>query len=116
VIPAISSAVHALGAQAQIGSIGAGPTALSGPGASGTDAVTGAGSGSFGSQLTSAIGALEKSQDIASTDAQGLATGTISDPTQAVTAVENATLSMDLAAQIQSKLTTAATTLFQTQM
>jgi flagellar hook-basal body complex protein FliE len=113
VIPAISAAVHALGAQAQIG---AGPTALSGAGTHGADAVPGAGAGSFGGQLTQAIGALEKSQNTASTDAQGLATGTITDPTQAVTAVENATLSMDLAAQIQSKLTTAATTLFQTQM
>jgi len=33
-----------------------------------------------------------------------------------VTAVENASLSMDLASQVSNKLTTAATTLFQTQV
>jgi flagellar hook-basal body complex protein FliE len=111
-IPAISSAVHALGAQAHIGSIGSAGLG----GTSSATAAAGPASSSFGSQLTNAIGALDKSQNTASTDAQRLATGSISDPTQAVTAVENATLSMDLAAQVQSKLVTAADTLFSTQM
>jgi flagellar hook-basal body complex protein FliE len=110
VIGAISAAVHALGAQAQIA-----PVRSAAP-ADATGAAGAAQSTSFSSQLTSAIGALDKSQNVASTDAQGLATGTISDPTQAVTAVENATLAMDMASQIQSKLVTAANTLFATQM
>ena len=61
------------------------------------------GAGSFGSQLSSgAIGVRWiKSQHVGGDRrSQGLATGTISDPTQAVTAVENASLAMDLASQV----------------
>ena len=47
---------------------------------------------------------------------EGLATGQLSDPTQAITAVENASLSMDLAAQIRDKLVSAENTIFQTQV
>jgi Flagellar hook-basal body complex protein FliE len=47
---------------------------------------------------------------------QGLATGQLSDPTQAITAVENASLSMDLASQIRDKLVSAETSIFQTQV
>lgn len=112
-IPAISTAVHALGAQAQIGPVG---SRGAGTADGGLATAPAQGAGSFSSQLSGAIGALDKSQNVASTDAQGLATGTISDPTQAVTAVENATLTMDMASQIQSKLVSAANTLFTTQM
>jgi flagellar hook-basal body complex protein FliE len=110
VIPAISSAVHALGSQASIGAIGGSmPTTATGA----AHATSGS---SFGSELSSAIGSLDKTQTTASRAATGLADGTATDPTQAVTAVENASLAMDLASQIQSKLVTDATTLFSTQM
>jgi flagellar hook-basal body complex protein FliE len=116
VIPAISGAVgfgptHPAG-EWSVGSLGAG----TGTGA--IDATSGAtsGSGSFGGALTNAIDSLDKTQATATQAAQGLATGTLTDPTQAVTAVENASLSMDLAAQIRDKLSTAESTIFQTQV
>ncbi len=114
-IPAISSAISPVGAGewnvGSLGSLGAGAQ----PGA--VDATGQApGSGSFGGALANAIGSLEKTQDTATQAAQGLATGTLTDPTQAVTAVQDASLSMDLAAQIRDKLTTAENTIFQTQV
>lgn len=107
-IAPLTSAVHALGSQAAIGSLGSEATA--GTGASAT------GSASFGSQLTGALSSLDQTQQTASTAAQGLATGTISDPTQAITAVENASLTMDLAAQVRDKLVSAENQIFQTQV
>lgn len=71
---------------------------------------------SFGDALTNAIGALESTQDNATQAAQQLATGQATDPTKAITAVENASLSMDFASQIRNQIDTAATTLFQTQV
>ena len=127
-IPAISGAIGPLGpAEWNIGG-----TAAPGLGGSGLEAVSGtsavgadpsalstapvSGTGSFGDSLTQAIGSLENTQSNATTAAQGLATGTVTDPTQAVTAVENASLAMDYAAQLRNKLTDAATTIFQTQV
>ena len=66
--------------------------------------------------LTSAIGSLENAQANATQSAQQLATGQATDPTKAITAVENASLSMDFASQIRNQIDTAATTLFQTQV
>ncbi len=88
------------------------------PGASATGAAapTGSGAGSFASVLTSAIGSLDASQSTAATASEQLATGQATDPTTAVTAVENASLSMDFAAQVRNQLDQAAQTLFQTQM
>jgi flagellar hook-basal body complex protein FliE len=74
------------------------------------------GSGSFSNALSSAIGSLESTQTTADTASQQLATGQSTDPTQAITAVENASLSLDYASQIRNQLDTAATTLFQTQV
>jgi flagellar hook-basal body complex protein FliE len=105
-IPAISG-VSALGSAASVGSVGS-PSSVTPPAKSGA--------ASFGSALSSAIGSLDQTQNTASAAAQGLATGTISDPTTAVTAVENASLAMDVAAQIQNKLISAETTLFQLQV
>ena len=104
-IPSISSATHALGTSVgSIGSVGSvGKADASHP-------------SSFGAELTSALGSLDHTQAAAGQAAQGLATGTISDPTQAVTSVENASLAMDVAAQIQNKLVSAETTIFQTQV
>jgi flagellar hook-basal body complex protein FliE len=81
------------------------------PGATSTAAP--AGSGSFGSALNNAISSLENTQATASTDAQQLATGQLSDPTVAITAVENAQLAMDFASQVRNALTTDATTIMQ---
>jgi len=80
------------------------------------DATSAASGTSFGDMLSSAVGSLEKTQETATADAQGLATGTITDPTQAIEAVENASLSMDFASQLRNQIDAAATTLFQTQL
>jgi flagellar hook-basal body complex protein FliE len=110
VIPAISSAVHALGAQAAISPI-ADPTA-----AAATGTTTKADPVSFGDALTNAIGSLDKTQTTANKASVALADGTATNDTQAVTAVENASLAMDLASQIQGKLVTDVSTIFNTQM
>jgi flagellar hook-basal body complex protein FliE len=95
-------------------------TGVGGTGATGTagtdQAAPASGSGSFGNALSSAINSLDQTQNTAAAASQGLATGTLTDPTQAVTAVENASLSMDLASQIRDKLVTAESTIFNTQV
>jgi flagellar hook-basal body complex protein FliE len=109
-IPAISGAINALGAGG-VGSVGS----LGSAGSVGS--TTGAGSAQgFSGALSSALNSLETTQANATSASQGLATGTISDPTQAITAVENASLSMDLAAQVRDKLVSAENTIFQTQV
>jgi len=114
-IPAISGAVGPLGPSewnvappTPVGSLDQG-------GAAGT-AATGSADGSFGSALTGAINSLEASQANATTASQQLATGQLTDPTQAITSVENASLAMDLASQIRTKLVDAVDQVFQTQM
>lgn len=114
-IPAISGAIGPLGPSewsvGSVGGIGQDPNAaVNGP------AGTGTGDGSFGSALTSAIGSLEQTQNNATTSAQQLATGQLTDPTQAITSVENASLAMDLASQIRTKLVDAVNTVFSTQV
>jgi len=81
----------------------------------GSEAVGGESPG-FGSTLTEAISSLEKSQQSASAASQALATGTVKDPESAVVTVEDAAMSMQLAAQIRAKATEAAQTIFQTQV
>jgi flagellar hook-basal body complex protein FliE len=109
-IPAVSGAVGPLGtSEWGVGSVG-------NPSSVGSIDSNGAASGGFGGALSSAINSLEKTQASATSAAQGLATGTLTDPTQAVTAVENASLSMDLAAQVRDKLVSATNTIFQTQV
>jgi flagellar hook-basal body complex protein FliE len=111
-IPAISGAVGPLGPSewsvGGVGSVSQDPAA----------AVNGAGAsdGSFGSALTGAINSLEATQANATTASQQLATGQLTDPTQAITSVENASLAMDLASQIRTKLVDAVNTVFQTQV
>ena len=70
----------------------------------------------FGSALSEAIASLDSSQQAAAGAAQELALGTVKDPEQAVMTVEDAQMSMDLAAQIRSKATEAMQTIFQTQV
>ncbi len=72
--------------------------------------------GGFGGELTEAISSLEKTQDSASSASQALATGTVSDPESAVVTVEDAQLAMELAAQIRTKATEAAQSIFNTQV
>jgi flagellar hook-basal body complex protein FliE len=106
-IPAISGALGQLNpSEWSVGGINSTPTNAAGQ----------AGAGSFGGALSNALGSLEQTQASATQASQGLATGQLSDPTQAITAVENASLSMDLAAQIRDKLVTAENTIFQTQV
>jgi flagellar hook-basal body complex protein FliE len=112
VIPAISGSIGPLGASewsvGSVGSLGQDPsTAVNG---------AGTGNGSFGSALTGAIDSLERTQAGATTASQQLATGQLTDPTQAITSVENASLAMDLASQIRTKLVNAVDTVFQTQV
>jgi flagellar hook-basal body complex protein FliE len=110
-IPAISGGIGPLGAgEWGVGSVGA----IGAPDAAGAAAASG--SQSFGGALSNAISSLEQTQASATSAAQGLATGTLTDPTQAVTAVENASLSMDLASQIRDKLVSAEGTIFNTQV
>jgi flagellar hook-basal body complex protein FliE len=97
-----------------VGGLGAGTPSAGGAG--GTAGTGEAGGGSFGSALTNAISSLDASQTSADQTAQQLATGQITDPTKAITAVENASLAMDYASQIRNQIDSAATTIFQTQM
>jgi flagellar hook-basal body complex protein FliE len=108
VIPAISAALGSLNpSEWSLGSVGS----VSDPAS-----VANAGSGSFSGALSGAIDSLQSTQTNATTAAQQLATGQATDPTAAVTAVENASLAMDLAAQIRTKLVDATNTIFQTQV
>jgi flagellar hook-basal body complex protein FliE len=114
VIPAISGAIGPIGpSEWSVGSVG-------GIGQEPSTAVNGAtgasGDGSFGGALTGAINSLEQTQANATTASQQLATGQLTDPTQAITSVENASLAMDLASQIRTKLVSAVDTVFQTQV
>jgi flagellar hook-basal body complex protein FliE len=116
VIPAISGAIGPLGPSewgvGSVGSVGSTPGAVQDP-----NAIAGTGGdNSFSGTLTNAINSLEQTQVQGTSAAQGLATGQLSDPTQAITAVENASLAMDLASQIRTKLVEATQNVFQTQV
>ncbi len=76
---------------------------------------TGPGNG-FSGALTQAISSLEKTQQSGDAAAQGLATGTVSDPESAVVTVQDAQLAMQLASQLRNKAVEAATSIFQTQV
>ena len=111
-IPAISGAIGPLGpSEWSVGSVG-------GIGQDPSTSATGAasGNGSFGSALTGAISSLDQTQVNATNTSQQLATGQLTDPTQAITSVENASMAMDLASQIRTKLVDAVNTVFQTQV
>lgn len=107
-IPAISAALGPLNpSEWSIGGLGS----VTDP-----SSAASAGSGSFSGALSNAIDSLQATQSNATTAASQLATGQATDPTQAVTAVENASLAMDLASQIRTKLVDATNTIFQTQV
>ena len=122
-IPAISATLGPLNpSDWSVGGLAAtDPTAAAGAidpsaAAGATDPSAAAGSTSFSSALSSAIDSLQQTQATSDSAAKALATGQATDPTQAVTAVENASLAMDLASQIRTKLTDATNTIFQTQV
>jgi len=115
-IPAISGAIGPLGPSewgvGSVGSVGSAPGVAQDP-----NAIAGtSGDNGFSGTLTNAINSLEQTQVQGTDAAQGLATGQLSDPTQAITAVENASLAMDLASQIRTKLVDATQNIFQTQV
>jgi len=126
IVPAIGGLANALGnvganaATSQAGETPVAPAAGEGgigPAAAPEGAeATGGGTPSFGSALTDAISSLESSQQSASSASQALANGTVTDPEAAVSTVEDAALAMQLAAQIRSKATEAAQTIFNTQV
>jgi flagellar hook-basal body complex protein FliE len=68
----------------------------------------------FGSVLGDKLGELTKLQEDAAQGAQALATGTATDPTAVVMAVEKARLSMQLASQIRTKSVEAVNEIFRT--
>jgi flagellar hook-basal body complex protein FliE len=70
----------------------------------------------FGGMLGDALGQLSQMQVEAAQGAQELAAGTAQDPTAVVMAVERAQLSMQLAAQVRTKLVEAAQDIFHTQV
>lgn len=111
-IPAISGAIGPVGpSEWNVGAVGG----------LGSDATTAANAAagspdSFSGTLTGALTSLEQTQNTASTAAQQLATGQLTDPTKAITSVENASLAMDLASQISSKLVTSVNQMYQTQV
>jgi len=84
--------------------------------AAGSFTSTGGGAPNFGGALSEAITSLQEGQQSAASASQALATGKTSDPEAAVTTVEDASLEMQLAAQIRTKATEAAQTIFQTQV
>lgn len=71
---------------------------------------------SFGTALTEAVSSLETSQSSSDAASQALATGSVTDPEQAVSTVEDASLEMELAAQIRGKASEAVQTIFATQV
>ena len=78
-------------------------------------AETGAGNGGgFGDMLSNAVTSLQKTQTDAAQASQALATGTATDPTQVVMAVERARLSMQMASQIRGKAVEAYNDIFHT--
>jgi flagellar hook-basal body complex protein FliE len=87
-----------------------------GQGAAAPSAEAAGSSSGFGGALTQAISSLESSQQSADAASQALATGTVKDPEAAIATVEDASLSMQLAAQIRTKAVEATQTIFQTQV
>jgi flagellar hook-basal body complex protein FliE len=69
-----------------------------------------------GAGFAKLVGRLTQQQEGAAQAAQQLAAGTASDPSQAVLAVERARLSMQLAAQIRTKVVESVNDIFHTQV
>jgi flagellar hook-basal body complex protein FliE len=72
--------------------------------------------GGFDSMLGNAIDSLQHTQENAATQARELATGQTQDVTSVVTAVQEASLSMQLASQVRNKAVEAYSEIFHTQV
>lgn len=70
-------------------------------------AAGGGGGGGFGAMLEKAVGNLDQLQTNAAQASQALATGQAQDITSVVTQVEQASLSLQLAAQVRNKVVDA---------
>jgi flagellar hook-basal body complex protein FliE len=70
----------------------------------------------FAGALGKALGSVQSDQDAATQAVQGMVSGTSTDPTQAVMALERARLSMQLAGQIRTKAVEAFQDVFHTQI
>jgi flagellar hook-basal body complex protein FliE len=106
------AAPKAQGSEWSVGQLGNEPGARGAAGAAGaTDPA-----GGFGSMLTNAIGDLEQTQNAAAAQSQALATGQTQDLSSVITAVQEASLSMQLAAQVRNKAVEAYTEIFHTQI
>lgn len=101
-----------------VGGVGGGFSVASLAPAGPTEAPSAAGGSedSFSGALGKAISSLEASQTAGEAAAQGVATGTVSNPESAVVTVENAQLEMQLASQMRTKATEALQSIFQTQI
>jgi flagellar hook-basal body complex protein FliE len=91
-------------------SLGALDPAVGAAGAAPAGAVPGGGT------FAKALESLTQQQDQAAGAARELASGTATDPSQAVLAVERARLSMQLAAQVRTKVVDAVNEIFHTQV
>jgi flagellar hook-basal body complex protein FliE len=109
VIPPAGAIPPASGGEWSVGGIGGAP----GAGQAGATEESGPG---FGSMLGEAISGLQAKQEAAATQATELATGQAEDITAVVSAVEEASLSMQLAAQLRNKAVEAYTEIFRTQI
>jgi len=110
-IPAIGLGPLGQGEWGISGLNGTGLSPAGGVSAAASDAGT---NPSFSSALTNAIGSLETTQADATSASEKLATGQLSDPTTAITAVENASMSMDFASQLRNGIDGDLSTLMQT--
>ncbi len=99
----------ASGGSWSVGSLdgGQGAPAAKGPGEA---------AGGFGQVLSNAIGDLQQTQEAAAAQSQALATGQTQDITSVITAVQEASLSMELAAQVRNKAVEAYSEIFHTQI
>ncbi|MDX6399110.1 MAG: flagellar hook-basal body complex protein FliE [Gaiellaceae bacterium] len=107
-IPPIDPSMSVTGPEWSVGSVQA-PTEAG-------SAEAGSGQGGFGGMLSNAISSLQQTQTDAAQASQALVSGTATDPTQVVMAVEKARLSMQMASQIRSKAVEAYTDIFHTQI
>lgn len=85
------------------------------PGATASGAGAAEGSG-FGSALSGVMNGLTRSQEEAAGAGRALASGTATDPTAVVMAVERAQLTMQLATQIRTKAVESIQDIFHTQV
>lgn len=95
-----------------ISAIGGGIT--SAPIGQSTPSASGGSGGSFGKMLSNSIDAIDSAQAQANAQTQAVATGQSTNLSSAVMSVEEASLEVSLAAQVQTKAVDAYQSIFQT--